>query len=154
AIRLCHGKLTTRDQHVFRVLSKIARAAADGAPAVEIAIFRGEGPDTYRLDVYPLGPGGDSLGRLAVELAIDFGPGDRLDGGTLAVLPRCTAAQSAGCTSVNGFTELQLVEPKFSGEFWNDSPFAVSTSGVQGDGQPTSNVDFAALLGDTSWRRP
>ncbi|HUP42750.1 MAG TPA: Calx-beta domain-containing protein [Thermoanaerobaculia bacterium] len=154
AVRVCHGKLTALDQHVFRVLAKIARATADGAAAFEIAIFRGAAPDAYRLDVYPLDAAGAPRGRLAVELEVDFGPGGRLDGGTLRVLERCGAAKSDNCTSVTGFTELQLVEPAASGEFWNDGPFAVSTSGVQGDGQPTVDVDFAALLAGTSWRSP
>ena len=154
AVRVCHGKLTALDQHVFRVLAKIARAAADGAAAFEIAIFRGAAPEVYRLDVYPLDGAGASQGRLAVELEVDFGPGGRLDGGTLRVLERCGAAKSDNCTSVTGFTELQLVEPPASGEFWNDGPSAVSTSGVQGDGQPTADVDFAALLAGTAWRSP
>ena len=153
-VRLCHGKLTALDQHVFRVLNKLARATADGAASSQIAIFRGEAPDTYRLDVYPIGGGGAAMGRLAVELEVDFGPGGRLDGGTLRVLDRCGAGKSANCTSVTAFTELQLVEPAASGGFWNDGPFAVSTSGVQGDGQPTADVDFAALLAGTSWRSP
>jgi plastocyanin len=154
AVRLCHAPLTGRDQHVFRVLSKIARLSADGAAAAGIAIYRGEQASLFRIDAYPLDASGATMGRLALELAVDFGPEDRLDGGTLRVLDRCGPAQSAGCTSVTGFTELQLVPPELPGEFWNDSPWAVSTSGVQGDGQPMSNVDFAALLQGTSWRRP
>lgn len=154
SVRLCHGKFSSRDQHVFQLLTKIARVSADGAETIQLAAFRGEDPDTYRLDVYPLAASGASMGRLAVELEIDFGPGDRLDGGTLRVLGRCGPDQSAHCTSVDGFTELQLVEPQFRGEFWNDSPFAVRTSGTEGDGQPTSTVDFATLLDGTSWRRP
>jgi plastocyanin len=154
AVRVCHGKLTSVDQHVFRVLTKIARAAADGAAYYRTGIFRGEGTDSYRLDVYPLDGAGASLGRLAVELEIEFGPGGRLDGGTLRVLDRCGPAKSANCTSVTGFTELQLVEPAASGGFWNDGPFAVSTSGIQGDGQPTADVNFSVLLAGTSWRSP
>jgi hypothetical protein len=154
AVRPCHGPLSARDQHVFQVLAKIARVDADGASGVSVGIYRGQTPDTFRLDVYPLNGAGDPLGRLAVELEIDFGPGDRLDGGTLRVLGRCGPNQSAGCTSVTAFTELQLVAPPVPGEFWSDGPWAVSTSGVQGDGEPTADVDFAALLEGTSWRRP
>ncbi len=148
-VERCHEKLTARDQHVFQVLAKVARASTDGAASTEIAVFRGEGTDTYRIDVYPVAQDGSSMGRLAAELEIDFGPGDRLDGGTLRLLGPCDAGTSAGCTSVQAPTELQLVEPRFTGEFWNVSPYAVSTAGAS-----ESTVDFADLLADTSWRRP
>ena len=145
----CHHKLTSRDRHVFQVLAKIARASTPGAARVGLAIFRGQATDTYRIDVYPVAPDGSSMGRLAAELEVDFGPGDRLDGGTLRVLGACGPTDTANCTSVQAATELELVTPKSVGEFWNESPYSVSSGGAT-----ESPVDFADLLQGTGWRSP
>lgn len=150
-VQPCHGKLTSRDRHVLQVLSKIARAEMAGASTVKIGLFRGQAPDTYRLDASFEAADGSSMGRLAAELEIGFGPGNLLDEGTLRLLGACTPTQANHCTSVSGMARLQLVRPVFGDELWEDTPYFVSTGG---GGQGSAQVDLADLLADTSWRRP
>lgn len=150
----CHGPLSTRDVHVFRVLSKVARPSSPAARAFELALFRGESPTSYRADVYPLRADGTPLGRLAVEIAVTFAATGELSGGTMRVLGRCSASRAEHCTSVTSLTELALVPPAAGGQPTPAPAVRVSTMGTEGDGQPEAVVDWSTLLAGTSWRRP
>ena len=144
----CHGDFGARDVHLFRTLAKIARGEAAGAKSVEIAIYRGEAPGTYRIDATPIGADGLSRGRLAVLLEVAFTPAGELASGTLHLLPRCTAGQTADCTNVAGTAAVALFKPVISG-------FPPATTARVGTAGPTTApVDFASLLGGTSWRKP
>jgi plastocyanin len=156
ALAPCHGRFSSQDAHVLRLLAKVARATAAGAGSFELAIFRGEAPASYRVDVYPIAPSGASLGRLAVEISAHFGAGagGSLLNGSLRVLGRCSASRREHCTSVTGATELLLLPPAASGQPAGPAAARVSTFGVEGDGQPEDGIDWQALLAGTSWQRP
>lgn len=149
----CHRKLSDQDLHVLRVLSRLARASAAGARELETVIFRGEEPQTYRIDVYPLGPGGAPQGRLAVEVRVTYGASGSLFGGVMRLLERCSAARTTHCTSVTGLTELALVPPAAAGDDRPASDIRVFTLGREGDGQPERPLDWGALLAATAWKR-
>ena len=145
----CHDDFSGPDVHVFRVLEKIVRGEAPGMKSVEIAIYRGEAPDTYRIDALPIGADGLGRGRLSALLEVAFTPAGDLATGTLTILPHCTAGQTSGCTDVTGTAALALFKPVLAGVFPPATPYRVSTAG------PTSvAIDFADLLAGTSWRRP
>ena len=153
----CHGKLSERDVHLFRVLSKLVRARTEGAAAVRIAIFRGRAPEVFRIDVYPqpaegsAAEGATGWGRLAAELEVGFGPGDELRDATLRLLLRCGAGGSGDCTDVARTTELFLAAPG-PGE-GASGPRVTSAALPAGSGAATA-VDFGRLLGGTTWRKP
>jgi len=149
----CTDKLTHRDRHLLAVLAKLARAAAT-AQRSSIALYRGEGADRYRIDVYPLNPSGQPiLGRLAIELLVTFGSGDELVGGTLSILPRCTAGATNGCTS-SGAAGLDLIKAVKSGVLAPAPAVRVFTAGTDGSGQPSASFDWRDVLGGTSWLDP
>jgi len=144
----CHQKLTERDVHLFRVLSKIVRAEASGATVAEIAIYKGRTVSGYRMDAYLLAADGTSLGRIAAELTVEYSADGSLRRGTLEVLPRCSGGATQACTSIDRTAELYLVEPALQGQ-----PRSASSARVASKNGPTrTTVDFAALLGDTTWR--
>ncbi|HEV7667977.1 MAG TPA: Calx-beta domain-containing protein [Thermoanaerobaculia bacterium] len=144
----CHGDFSAKDVHVFRTLEKIVRGEAAGAKSVEIAIYRGEAPNTYRIDALPIGADGLGRGRLAALLEVVFTPAGDLSTGTLRILNRCTAGQTANCTDVSGTAALALFKPVIAG-FPPATTYRVSTAGAA-----TVAIDFADLLAGTSWRRP
>ncbi len=103
---VCERKLSTRDVHVLRVLSKIVRARTTGAAVHEIALYRGAQPGVYRLDAYPLTRDGRSLGRLSAEVSVVFDAAGQLASGTLRVLDRCSGTRTRGCTALDRVSEL------------------------------------------------
>lgn len=152
----CHDPLSARDVHVLRVLSKTLRAEGPDVAATEIAIYRGEAPDTYRVDVYPFDAGGQSLGRLTAELEVGFGPGGALEDGLLRVLPACAANQTteaAGCTDIETPVELTVVRPVFSGELWPEPTVRVSADAA-GPVVAEASFSWDVLLDGTTWERP
>ena len=145
----CHTRFADADVHLFRVLSKIVRAQAPGATVSEIAIYKGAGKDTYRIDAYPITADGRSLGRMAAELTVTYTGSGLLRTGTLRTLPRCTGSVTDGCTNISTRTEIFLVEPVLSGA---DEP--VAGARIVSTGAPSrASVDFASVLGGTSWRQ-
>ena len=145
----CHrGVLVPRDEHVLRVLSKIVRLEAQGAARTEIALYRGEEVDSYRIDAYALDGQGRSLGRAAAELDVRYGADGSLAGGELRLLPPC---QGGACTTLERPGRLLLVRPTFTGELWDPTPYAVETPAAPGG--ETVPVDWRALLAGTTWLR-
>ncbi|HXU31720.1 MAG TPA: hypothetical protein VN851_14190, partial [Thermoanaerobaculia bacterium] len=145
----CHDDFSGSDVHVFRVLEKVVRGEAAGAKSVEMAIYRGEAPDTYRIDALPIGADGLGRGRLSALLEVAFTPAGDLATGTLRILDRCTAGQTANCTDVTGTAALALFKPVLPGVIPPATSYRVSTAGPA-----SAAVDFADLLAGTSWRRP
>lgn len=144
----CHSKLSGRDIHVLQVLSRIARVEVAGAASYEVVLFRGEAPNTFRIDAYPYTAPGAPLGRLAAQVEVTRDAAGNLDLGVLRVLGPCSLTEVVGCTNLTVPGELQFVHPVPAGSFWQDSPYAVSA--------PFSEVeiDWADLLKGTSWRSP
>ena len=105
-VEACHADFDAQDVHLFRVLAKIARARVEGAKSYEIAVYRAPEPDTYRLDVYPLRGNGSGMGRFAVELRVGYDAAGALASGNLRTLPSCSGGQSAGCSTVTAYSEL------------------------------------------------
>lgn len=145
----CHSKLSGRDVHVLQVLSRIARVQVAGAASSEIAFFRGESPNTFRIDAYPFTAAGTPLGRLAAQVEVTRDAAGSLNLGILRVLGPCDPFTPSGCTSLTVPGELQLVHPAPAGSFWQESPYAVSAPGVS-----EVEIDWADLLEGTSWRSP
>ena len=155
------GKLTAEDVHVFRVLQKLLisqtrLAAADNAraPGVKTAIFRGENPDTYLVDIYPVDAAGEmSLGKARFVVTVVFGPGGRLDGGT--VDPDFTSSDATYSVDF-WLAEPLFGEAPFQGEFL-EYAFRFE-DGTSGQGNP--DVDWEDLLPDPllgglhPWRQP
>jgi hypothetical protein len=155
------GKLTEEDIHVFRVLQKLLISqtrliAADNAraPGVKTAILRGEAPDTYLVDIYPVDAAGQmSLGKARFEVVVVLGPGGRLDGGTV---------EGDFFNSDATYTvDFWLVEPlfgqtPFQGEF---AEYAFRHENGS-NGQSNSQLDWDQLLPDLPagglhpWRKP
>jgi hypothetical protein len=144
----CHTLFTAEDQHLFRILTKIARGThtADGT---QIAVFRGEAPNSYRLNVYP---GGDLEQRLAVLLQVEsFAGNGALLQASLRILPPCIGGATTNCTTSTTAAGLQLVTPAFEA-FWQETGEGVFLQ--EGAGRETAAVDLGALLAESSWRRP
>jgi hypothetical protein len=152
----CHGKLSERDVHVFRVLAKLVRARTEGAAATRLAIFRGQAPNRFRIDAYPQPSGGPATGwgRLAAELEVTFGPGDELMDATLRLLPRCAPGGARDCTDVARPTELFLVRPAAGGAAGGSAGPRVTSAALPTGSGATSAVDFVELLAGTTWTKP
>jgi hypothetical protein len=146
----CHEKLVDRDARVGRVLRRIVRGEAVGAAAVEAAIYRGEEPGLFRIDLYPKGPAGESLGRLAAELFVEHTPGGLLWTGELRSRPRCGEGITRGCTSVVAPTVLKLVQPTFGRPSGAPREVRLDASGGE---DPPLEVRFLweELLAGSTW---
>ncbi len=145
----CHDDFSEADVHVFRVLEKVVRGEYAGAKSVEIAIYRGEASETYRIDAVPIGADGLGRGRLSALLELLFTPAGDLATGRLTLLPHCAAGETTGCTDVVGTAALALYKPVLPGAFLPPTTYRVSTAGAA-----SVTIDFADLLAGTSWRRP
>ncbi len=145
----CERKLSKRDVHVLRVLSKLARAATPGAAVHELALYRGTQPGVYRIDVYPQARDGRTLGRLSAQVTVLFDANGEIASGTLRVLGRCSGAQATGCTSLDRASELSFDSPSGGA-----GGVAVSSAALDGSGPTSRPIDFATLLGGTTWRTP
>ncbi len=148
AIVACHGDFSAWDVHVFRVLSKIVRIEVPGARSVELAIYRSPAVDHYRLDAYPKDATGASLGRLSGALTLPTGPSVELGPAVLEVFAPCPSGDDRDCTRLSGAGAIALFEPAVAGPP-PPTPYRASTAGPL-----QVAVDFADLLGDTTWRRP
>ncbi len=147
----CHDLFAADDVQVFRVLQKVLRAGAPGAATVEIAAYRGEEPGIFRIDVYPLGPRGESLGRLAAELVVEWTPDGQLWTGEIRLLPRCGDGLVRGCTSVARPAVLELVEPTF-GAPEGPAPARVRLEASSGVDPPvTRRFAWRELLAGSTW---
>lgn len=144
----CHDDFSARDVHVFRVLSRIARIEIAAAASVELAIYRGPASDSYRFDAYADDSAGASLGRLSGALSIAASPSGELGAASLEVFAPCQDFAGSECTSLLGEGAIALFKPVVDG-LPPPTPYRASTAGPR-----QVAVDFADLLGGTTWRRP
>jgi hypothetical protein len=162
----CHLDLTPFDRRIFALLERMVRTSADlftratsGPLDTQVAIYRGEDPHTYRVDLAPTGsvslPTVDP--RMAVAIRVDWDAEGRLTTGHMEVLPVCATPGQLDCTgqNLNRFynVTLQLIPPVFPGaQIWSDTdPRVKSVIGGVGQIPVPVDVDFAALLSGTAW---
>jgi hypothetical protein len=164
----CHLDLTPFDRRIFALLERMVRTTADlfsratlSRFDTQVAIYRGEDPHTYRVDVAPLGsvslPAEDP--RMVVAIRIDWDADGRLTTGHLEVLPVCATPGGMDCSgqNLNRFSDvtLRLIPPVFPGfQTWSDrDPRVKSVTGGTGRVPVPVDVDFAALLSGAAWNR-
>lgn len=155
----CGSPLTPFDRAVFLLLQRMVRVLppADFAPDLKLAIFRGEDPHVFRVDVYKLrSPREAEEGRLALSVRVEWTDTGSLITGELSILPLCTGGQTVGCTSGLPDTMAYLIPPVAPGQLWSSSgriPPLVIYGNTEGFQSPAA-VDFAALLANTDWNPP
>lgn len=155
----CHGKLTEFDRHVLAILQRIFRAGSMSDfhnPDIEIALFRGENPDTYRLNVYPIYENFEPRGRMAVELQIFRNAAGKLITGEMRALSGCVVEGQSGCTSLQGSSVMAyLIPPVFGGHEYSHGSFANGVFYVWYEGPSApKTIDLEALLANTTWNEP
>ncbi|HEV8581273.1 MAG TPA: hypothetical protein VGX68_19585 [Thermoanaerobaculia bacterium] len=147
----CHTELTDFDRFVFEVLERIFRVQAPGNPArgSKVAIFRGEEPLTYRVDVYPVG----AKGKVALDLALQVDGEGRLQTGSLRILPGCAAGAQLGCSSAGIPLDFFLFPPVSggTGQTRVTSDLMTEISFKPGTTPSPVTADFIRLLGKTLW---
>ncbi len=154
----CHDKLTAFDQHVFAVLQRAVRTEPMSeyfAPDLEIAVFGGEDPHTYRLDFYSIYEEFEPRGRVSAEVTISWDESGRLGSGELRIFPACTVDGQFGCSNLrNAGMSVFLIGPVFGGrERYSIIQRAGFYLSDLGPSEPRS-LDFAALLANSAWNEP
>lgn len=151
----CHTGFSEFDRTMFALLQRMLRVDVGGpfGGDAEIAIYRGEDPLTYRIDIYPLNNQGQATaGKLALLLSVDISPQGDLQTGQLRVLAECAGGQTSGCTSTEIPIEVYLFPPVFGGSqvrltsgasFLLDFDPATSTAPV--------DLSWTPLLTGTAW---
>lgn len=152
--RSCHQLLTDFDRHVFAILERIVRVQVSGNQTVDtkIAIFRGEAPLTWRIDVYPLSATGAMSGKVALELDLQADSQGRISTGELRILPPCLGGTpQTGCSSSTVNLEVFLLAPVFGGVQSRLAGGPGVSIVFAGTSPPPVPVDFGDLLADTTW---
>ncbi len=152
----CHTLFTDLDRFVFEILERTFRVASSSNPAQDfkVAIYRGEDPFTYRIDVYPVNANGTLGGPIALLLSVSTDASGNLRDGLLQVLPYCITGQTADCSTASTVDlTFYLVPPVFGGnQVRLTSDISVSLS-LPANGAPpqAAPVSFSLILGGTSW---
>ncbi len=161
----CHESLTAWDFRTFVLLERMIRPYATFIADetvyyhdIEVALFRGEDPHTYRANVYKIGLDaegrGVALGRLAVEMVIGWDEAGRWTTGSARLLPPCLEGQSTGCSTEMGPAFVTFYPPILPDHgLRGDPPNAISVS-VGIPGRPSEvAVDWGNLLAESVWNR-
>lgn len=114
----CHTLFTDFDRFVFEILERTFRVAAPANPSQDfkVAIYRGEQPFTYRIDVYPVTSNGTLGNPVSLLLTLSTDASGNLSNGVLQLLPACAGGQTTGCTSQQSLAlTFYLVPPVFGG---------------------------------------
>jgi hypothetical protein len=152
-LSLCHMDFTDFDRFVFSVLERTLRAEVlgSGSADAKIAIFRGTGGLTYRINVFPTAA--PFPGKVAFQLTVQAAADGHLTGGQLAVLPTCPQGQQLGCTNSSLGVRLWVFPPVFAGsEVRQAGGPAVSLTYQTGQALPAAvAVDWERLLAGTTW---
>jgi hypothetical protein len=161
----CHNRFTDFDRHVFAVLQRMVRLQTRSYTIfilldIKMAIFRGEQPNVYRINVYPIDaynpaiPNPRVSGQIALELELSWTEGGRLVKGLLRGLPVCQGEERLGCTYSDAGTHVYMMSPVRGG---TEVRLRVSDSLVyEPDISPDYNVpaviiDMEEFLRDTTW---
>lgn len=152
----CHTEFSELDRTMFALLQRTLRVDVGGpfGGDAEVAIYRGEDPLSYRIDIYPLNnQGAATAGKLALLLTVDVSPQGDLQTGQLRVLADCTAGQTTGCTSTEIPMEVYLFPPVFGGSQVRLNSGASFLLDFDPTATSTDPVDFnwGALLTGTAW---
>ena len=146
----CHDKLTKADVHLFRLLARLIRVRAQGAARYELAIFRGEEPHSYRVDIWAYGTAGAELGKIAVRVDATYDSLGQLNRGTLRAFGPCGNSQETDCTTLTAPGVVEIVTPTDAGEI---SRSTESLVGI-GAGPDQDDIDWIRVLQGTTWRQP
>jgi hypothetical protein len=156
----CHQKLTDFDRHLFAILQRMVRGWAMDefhSPDAEIAIFRGEDPQTYRVNLYLIYEGLELRARMAVELKVAWTSGGKLTSVVMKALPGCAVDGQIGCTWVNRAAPMAILIPPVLGgaELYpnSDTPNGVFYLSREGPSDPVT-INLEALLAHTTWNEP
>jgi hypothetical protein len=152
----CHTALTDFDRMVFSILERTVRVQATGSALVDtkIAIYRGEQPFTYRIDVYPLSASGQLTGKIALQLTINVDAQGRITDGQLTILPPCVGIERSGCSNADTGLEVFLLPPVFGGvEARPVSAPSFSVVYQFGATPAPVVVDWTRLLSGTTWNQ-
>jgi hypothetical protein len=153
----CHTAFSALDRTVFALLQRMLRVqigGAGGARDSEIAIYRGEEPQTYRIDIYPVAADGTtSLGRVALLLTVETDGAGAATGGQLALLDACTGGATSGCSDAAVPVQVFLFPPVFAGtQVRLSTAAAVTLNATPGaTGAAPVDIDFGQLLAGTTW---
>jgi hypothetical protein len=154
---VCHTDLSTYDRFIFSLLERVLRVEVIGAGGrdAKVALFRGENPLTYRIDVYPLPTSpvnGTLLGRLSLQLVLATDANGRLTTGQLSALPSCLGGQPSDCSNATVGVRVGLYPPIFGGsEVRTNGGAAVSLTYQPGTNPGPVTVDWRLLLAGTPW---
>jgi len=157
-VKACHAKLTAFDLHVFSILQRVVRFVEEGeffTPDIEIAVFRGEEPHTYRINFYPIYEEFEARGRVSAEVKISWNEAGSLGTGEIRIFPACSGEEQLGCSNLrNAAMSIFLIGPVFGGR----EPYSVLQPGGfylsdQGPSEPRP-LDFEALLANSAWNEP
>jgi hypothetical protein len=152
----CHTLFSDFDRLVFELLERTFRVAAPNNPAQDfkVAIYRGEDPFTYRIDVYPVNANGTLGGPIALELTLATDESGNLRDGSLRVLPYCIGGQTADCSTASSLAlTFYLVPPVFGGSqvrLTGDVSVSLSLP-ANGVIPLPAPFNFLQILGGTSW---
>lgn len=153
-----HCSFTRWDHHVFATLAKMGRPLActrfvPGPQArcfdTQAAIYRGEAPHSYRLDLWILRDE-ERLGPLRIDLDVEWNELGELTGGRMEL-------DVARSMPVPLDFAYRLVRPRAAGELPFTAGFDadyVMRSVSDGTQRLTSTVRFEELLAKTTWQRP
>jgi hypothetical protein len=167
----CENLLTPFDQRIFTILSRTVRVSQcallpgpcnpDGS-AYNVTLFRGEDPQTYRVNVYEYvaacpntGPCSyEVLSKVAYEFKFSWDAAGTLTTGEVTVLPACAGSPIA-CSDGGGYP-LFVLPPLWAGHahegqhlfdlgarVGNDYPLAPL--------RPEAAVNWQALLARSAW---
>jgi hypothetical protein len=160
----CHTRFTDFDRHVFAVLQRLIRASTRSYSIfivldLKIAVFRGERPNLYRVNIYPIDayspeiPDPRPSGQVALEIEVSWTQEGRLKTATLRGLPRCEGGQRLGCTLSEAATEIYLIPPVLGGtEYLQGHSEGVIHDPANGiEFTPPAIVDLESLLVNSTW---
>lgn len=153
----CHTNFSELDRTVFALLQRMLRVQVGGAGTArdtEIAIYRGEEPQTYRIDIYPVAADGTtSLGHVALELTVETDGTGTLTGGQLTLLDTCAGGATSGCSNAVVPIQVFLFPPVFAGTQvrLNSTPSIAVNATPGATGATPVAIDFGQLLAGTTW---
>ncbi len=139
-----------RDRYVFTLLARILRARiwAPGSPATRcrstvLLVYRHTRPNQYLIDLKPQAPKGGGWVRFL--LAVTINPRGQLVRGEITRLPSTLETRA----------DLFFVHPRPSGKLLSPQEAGFLRLGYKPQSKAgssaTHEVDFAAILSDTSW---